>query len=84
VVEKIGLASGRLSMIVCASATSWYPARKLPATIATRIPFTNLPIEIELHGLTDFSRQRVMIVRVLRPGFAFSNAKTPVVVGVEG
>src|SRR6266567_4470200 len=25
------------------------------ATIATRIPLTNLPIEIELHGLPDFS-----------------------------
>src|SRR5215468_2972989 len=24
-------------------------------TVATRIPFTNLPIEIELHGLPDFS-----------------------------
>src|SRR5215469_1534694 len=27
-----------------------------PATIATRIPFTNLPVEIELYGLPDFSR----------------------------
>ena len=26
------------------------------APIATRIPFANLPIEIELHGLPDFSR----------------------------
>src|SRR5215469_8302667 len=25
-------------------------------TIAARIPFTNFPTEIELHGLTDFSR----------------------------
>jgi hypothetical protein len=51
--------------------------------VFSRVPFADFPINIELDvacisaGMTAMTRSRVT------PGFAFSSAKTPVVVDVE-
>jgi len=53
------------------------------ATIATRIPFTNPPIEIELHGRPDFSWHDGYHLFACDAAFTVRMTITPVVVGEE-